>query len=279
MRQEDRDDAGVDLLAAVRRHPFAFVLPIIVLAVGLGAIGVLRDPTYTAEARIAIGKLDLQTQGLPGFTQAGAQIAAAYSRAIDAPSVVVPAARSASVTPATAADSLTASPIPDAPLIRVEAETEDERQAVKLANSGATSLVAYARRNLQASGTQDDLLEEYTELVREVKRLEIRRDSLVRQYLRKPGRVRRVAVQDAEGKLQRTTLERDAARQRFGAQATGASAGNLLTVLAPATGASSDETKTRNRLALTGALAGIVVGLALAAWRESRRRRRTEPAA
>jgi hypothetical protein len=52
----------------------------------------------------------------------------------------------------------------------------------------------------------------------------------------------------------------------------------LLWVIAPATAADSDRATVVKRLVVTGAIAGIVIGLALAAWRAAPpRRRRATP--
>ena len=271
MQPADPAERGVDLLAAVRHHPVVFLLPIVVLAVALGVYGATRTPTYTAEARIAVGQLDEQTQGLPGFAQAGAAIAAAYARAVDAPAVAGPAGRAGGVDAGTAAEALDASPIPDAPLIRVEAERADEASAVRLANAGAAAIVAFSREN--GDGTSA-MLRRYAKLSREVRRLAIRREELERRYARRRSDRVRVALQNAEGKYRATVLRRDALANAYGARATGTSAASLLEVLAPAATAESDRRETTVRLALTGALAGLVIGLALAAWRASRRRRR-----
>src|SRR5690242_184386 len=117
MAQPPEVHEGVDLLVAVRRHALVFILPIILGVVLLGGYGLLRDPQYTAESRLSVGRLDVQTQGLPGFTQAGELLGAAFARAIDAPAITKPAARAAGVSQQEAADALSASQIPSSPLI------------------------------------------------------------------------------------------------------------------------------------------------------------------
>ena len=60
----------------------------------LGALGVIgaalayvvareeRKPIYTAEARLAVGRIDVSTQSIPGFATASQLLADSYSRAI-----------------------------------------------------------------------------------------------------------------------------------------------------------------------------------------------------
>jgi hypothetical protein len=268
------DQEGVDLLLAVRRHALAFIVPVIVGVVLLGGYALARDPQYTAESRLSVGRLDVQTQGLPGFTQAGELLGAAFARAVDAPAITRPAARAAGVSRSEAADALSASQIPASPLIRVEAKRTDKKEAIKLANAGARAMVAYSRRLGTAGGSAPDLLARFTALSRQAARLKLKRDAIAAAYRRRPTDARRRSLQAATGKLEATQLERNAVGSVYGAQQATGSTASLLGVIVPATSASSDRTDEFWKYAVTGGIAGIVVGLALAAWREAGYRRR-----
>ena len=63
-------------VTAAIRHPFLFILPIIVLAAAGAALGLARTPTYTTESRVSVTRLDVQTQALPGYAQAAKSLAA-----------------------------------------------------------------------------------------------------------------------------------------------------------------------------------------------------------
>jgi hypothetical protein len=268
------DPEGVDLLLAVRRHALIFIVPVL-LGVGImAAYALSRDEQYTAEARLSVGRLDVQTQGLPGFTQAGVLLGAAFARAVDAPAITQPAARRAGVTQQEAADALSASQIPSSPLIRVEAETGDKAESIKLANSAATAMVAYSHKLGSVGGDAPQLLDRFTALSRDEARLTLKRDQLAEAYRRKPSDARRVALQAATGKLQAVKLERNAVGNVYGAQQATGSTASLLGVVVPATSASSDRNDELWKYIVTGGIAGIVVGLALAAWREAGYRRR-----
>src|SRR5689334_12701293 len=67
------------------------------LLIALGAIGAAaaylvageeRKPVYTAEARLAVGRIDVSTQSIPGFATASQLLADSYSRAIVATNVI-----------------------------------------------------------------------------------------------------------------------------------------------------------------------------------------------
>src|SRR3954471_23132242 len=194
MAQAPEAQEGVDLLLAVRRHALVFITPVIVGVVLLGGYGLIRDAEYTAEARLSVGRLDVQTQGLPGFTQAGVLLGAAFARAVDAPAIVRPAARAAGVSPSDARDALSPSQIPSSPLIRVEAETGDKSESIKLANAGARAMVSYSRRLGTRGGDADQLLARFTALSRQEARLTLKRDRLAAAYRRRPNDARRMAL-------------------------------------------------------------------------------------
>jgi hypothetical protein len=276
MDRGERGAPGIDLPAAVRAQPLALLVPVVVLALALAAYGLVRSPRYTAEARISVGRLDIATQGLPGFAQASTSMAAAFSRAIDAPAVTRRAAARARVSRAEAASSLDAAPIPQSPLIRVEATTSDARRAVRLANGGARGLIDYSRR-VGAGNTDGGLLKRYTTLSRQVTRLAVRRAQAEARVRQSPTPARRADIEALDSRYRALLLQRDAVGTAYGTRAAGQSAASLLQVLAPATVAGSDRMTVVKRLAVTGGLAGLVVGLALAAWLARRPRRRAAP--
>jgi hypothetical protein len=269
---------GLDLLAAVRRRIWAFVIPVVLITAACVAYGLLRTPVYTAESRLSVGRLDVATQGIAGFAQAEVSIASALSRAVVAPDVIRASAKSAGISVQTAGDAIQASPVAGAPIILVEAKLDDAGRAVKLVNATASGLVNYVHHLGAAGGTTNQLSTQYAVIAEDVSRLVLARDKLRRIYQQHPSYQNRINLQGAEAKLARRILERNAAGNVYGAQATGLTAANLLGVLAPAYRASSDRKKTLEELAASGLIAGIVFGLALVGWLEAGRRRRRDDA-
>src|SRR3954447_5671055 len=106
---------------AVRRSLPVVIVPVLLLVGGAIAFGMLRHPTYTSEARLNVGGLALTQQSIQGYTGAVAQLAVAYSRAIDATGVVNPTARRTGLTPSEVAGRISATPIQGSPVIRVRA--------------------------------------------------------------------------------------------------------------------------------------------------------------
>lgn len=258
---------GADLLTAVGRHLVIVIVCVLLLGVAGVAYGLLRHEQYTAETRVSIGQLNLSTQGVPGFVYAASQLAAAYAGTIDAPAVTRPAAKAAGISVDAARDALSASSVPDSPLFRVEAETSDRQRSITLANAAARTMLTYVVQINRRAGLRTELLEKLGSAAVIAADL----------GLAKPKKASLRA---------KTLARREVARARFEAlkglyalAAGGELAQNLLQVVAPADVAKGDRRPVLERWILTGALAGLVLGIALAGVAEGRERRRRVAAA
>jgi uncharacterized protein involved in exopolysaccharide biosynthesis len=257
---------GTDLFSAVGRNIVLFLAPIVVLA-GIGvAYGIVRKPVYTAEARVSVGQLNVSTQGIPGFLVAAQNLAAAYSRAIGAPQVTGPAGKAAGISQSRAADELSASAVPSTPLFRIEAKDKDKATSVKLANAAANALIKHVLDLNRRANLRGEILAKYNRAAIKVSQLE----SQISQT--KPTARARVSL---TARLQKATLRRNALGNIYNAASAGEVAENLLQVISPAANPNGDRKTMTERWGLIGALAGLLIGLALAAGRESRRQRAT----
>lgn len=260
-----RATVGPDLLSAVGRHFVLFLAPILVLA-GLGAgYGLIRKPQYTAETRISIGQLSVTTQGLPGFLTAAANLAAAYSRTVEAPQVIAAAARAAGVSNATARDALSSSSIPNTPLFRIEAVSTDSHKAVTLANAATNALVLHVLDLNKRANLRDRILTSYKSAAAKVA-------SLQRQSRLAGNKPSSVSI---NARLQIAQLREFALGRLYDVSAAGDVEANLLQPVVTADHATSDRKTTIERWALIGALVGLIAGLALAAGRASALERRS----
>lgn len=130
----------------VRRRPSiaAVVATIIALVAGVavGAVvgGWALGRTETAEARLVVGDQSIRAQSVPGYALATQQLAATYSRLI--------------ATPAESGEGVSASPIPDSAIIRVQAKSQDAASAVAAADQAADQLVKAAAE--ARGGAADD---------------------------------------------------------------------------------------------------------------------------
>jgi capsular polysaccharide biosynthesis protein len=250
-------------LESALRHPFLVIVPVVVL-VGIAAvIGYTRDPTYTAEARVNVGRIDVPAYTLQGVIIGNATLASGYSRTIGAEPVVGPAANAVGLSPDEARDRLTASPIPESTLIRVEAEGPDEPDAVRLANAGARSLINYVEDLNRAQETSGALRQFRTARAR----VERARTALERLQRNPNPSIRR--VERARLELAAATLQAETIGNQYRALQGGPEAQDLLQFVAPAAEADSDRRSVFQRLILIGLAAGLLVGLLLALLREN----------
>lgn len=242
---------------ALRRHPLVALLPVVLLVGAAVALGMTREPVYTAEARVAIGNLNPGEASAPGIVEANQQLASAYSRAITAESVVRPVSRQLKIPRGEVASSLSASPVPKSPLMTISAESSSEDRAIRLTEVATQALVGYVGSLGGQTPAQERALDRYQDA---------RADVAAAQREAGSGDDKAEAAVDA-AKLR----ERAAQRNYLDEAESGGS--TPITVLNRAEGAVNDRESKLRLLVVIGALAGIFVGVALATARASRKHR------
>ena len=135
----------------IRWIPTALLVVVLTL-LGAGA-GYLRTPTYASTVDVGVGTAGLSTNSVPGYVQAVQVLAGSYSRTIDSPDVTRGVARQTGFSEAAIAANLTASPVPDSSVIRLDATATAPEAAINLVNTGATVFADVTERRLQSSGT------------------------------------------------------------------------------------------------------------------------------
>jgi len=265
------DRPRVALLAALRRHPVASVLPVLLLVALAITLGVSRPPNYTAETRLIVGRIDVGAPGaLAGFSNATESLASAYSRAVTAEQVIEVTARRTGRPPEALQQQISATPIPESPVFGVSAVAESEDAAVALANSAGSSLIDYVRRLNRSNPDARRLLNEFKEASREVVRLSVVENRL-RDRIRAGGNpVQQDALQNAASETEAAQLRRQALREGYRASQQGQSSTQLLQVLNPATQAESDRGEVLQLLLAIALVAGIPAGIGLAFLRTNR---------
>lgn len=259
-------------LESVLRHPALVVLPAIALVLLALAIGLLRSPVYTSEARINVGRVDVPAYTLQGVTVGNVTLASSYARAIAAPAVIRGAARDAKIPVEEARDNLEASPVPSSTLIRVEAEGDSRREAQRLANAAAARLIDYVTE-LNVRQQEARSLGRFRNAAERVGRA---RQRLVRVQRRRGVNSR--AADRARLDLQTAQLAARSVGNRVFQASIVPPPENLLQLVVPAATADSDKGSVLRELLLIGLVAGLVVGIALALlrtnWHVLRRVRR-----
>jgi len=254
---------------AVKRQVNVVLIPtLILLGVGVG-IGLQRSPEYTAEARLTVGRLDVDPASLATFASATQSLASAYSRAVEARGVVDKVAASVGMSSDQVRGAISASPVPESPIIRVTATGNSSERAIALANATSGALVRYTTTLNRSATDSQQLLGRYRNAALRVSTLERRRNRLASNAGR-PEALNRVEADLETARLQASTLS-----AAYQSNQRGAGSSKLVDELTSATGATSDRWSKLQLLALAGGLAGLLLGLAVAMLRANRLARRS----
>ena len=150
----------------------------------LGVIaGFVRSPTYTAETRLIVGKA-VQLNNLaatPGLSAASTDLAVTYSRLLSTPSVYANAQKRAGS--AGVGGGVSATPIAQSPVVRVEGTGTTPEMASAQANAGAEAIVkAVNEVNAAQDAFSKDLLKRYqtadAQLVKDTRSLQLLQQQL-----------------------------------------------------------------------------------------------------
>lgn len=219
-------------------------LGILLMAAGVAA-GLAREPTYTATSTLSVGTSSIGTANeLGGYAASGPTLAAAYSRAVDATDVLNPVADKVGISQDEVRDQVTASNVPDTPIIRIDAVGDSEEQAITLANISADELTKYVGEQAGKSPSGTEILRQYVKARKDLRQVE--------ESGADPAEI-------AAAKLRVRSLAQSYQRSQ-----EGVGLGNPVTVLNEATSASSDGRSKTLLFGITGLLAGLAVGSALA---------------
>lgn len=256
--------------ALMRRWPLALALIVVCGLAGL-VVGTRMTPTYTAEARVAVGPGDMSAGAIAGFPQATRNMAADYSRWVTQQGLVeVPEGVA-----------LSASPVPESNVIRVIAEGSDETAARSAADAAAKALVtkvnaareetdpAVTTQAMQeAAGTWAGTKTELDRATYEFNKVNNNEQSTDRQYNAAATVLTRAQTAETTAKVQLEALS-----ERFKTQATSSSTSADLRSIAPAEVITDTRRALALRYAVFGAAVGLLIALVTAVWRERRRHR------
>lgn len=256
---------SVGVLQAARRYPWLVILPMILLtAAGLG-IALQRAPTYTAQSRLTVGRINLNAPGaLSGFALATQSLAAQYSRTANAFDVVEPVAEKLGRTPLSVSRRVTASPIPDSPVFVIRATGPTADSAVELVNETSESLVTYVSDLNTENPGSGSVLAEFKQVSETVNDRLGEVERAREAYADDPTARNRRRLAEARSSYQFWKLRQEGLSARYQSTAQGATSSSLLQILNPAQEASSDRSRWVQILGFAGLLAGLALGLGLA---------------
>ncbi len=264
-RDGGRRSQGPTLLASVRRYWFLTLLPAIVLVAAGIVVGAKKHPTYSATATINVGKSDIATQATPGYVQAAEALASSYSRLVSSQHVIVPAARALNEPVGRVAGNLTAAPVPTEPTFTITSSGRSPRAAVELGNAAIQALTQFVNSSQTQQGSPAQMLSRYTAARTRADRLQRKSGSLQGRLAAHSGGVTPAQVVAAESAAQTAELQAQAIGNAY-VNLGQTSVAPTLDVLNDPTGSgSSNRTSNIEKYAVVGAVAGLVIGMALAA--------------
>ncbi|MFK5690597.1 hypothetical protein ACI3EY_13115 [Ornithinimicrobium sp. LYQ92] len=233
----------------------------------------LRPVVHTAEARLAVGSGQMTALNIPGFPSASEEMASNYARWVSHQGVQGRWAPEGTL-------SLSASPIVESNVLRIEATSHDEDIAVEAAQQASDNLIETV--NEVASGNDPDaLLQDIESNVRPLTeaRIETQRIQDVYEEGLEDGQPqieverRFEAFVTAEAALTVMELEQDARRDRYRSLVASRSTEAELVDVSPAQIVSDDRFSVIQRNGLLGLLVGLGASTVLVLLRERRRLR------
>lgn len=262
------------------------VITLVCAMLGIG-YGLVRPPVYSAEARLYVGKtLSLtNTAAIAGLATASYNIASDYARLVSTSSVIGGAEKRLGH-PGRLGGTLTASPVPDSPILRVDATGPSAASAVDLANAGAGALVATVDKINQLARTQVNQLQlSYANDENTVVSLTSARSKLLSEIGALSGhggnQAKINALQAQVNKdstaIQVAQLKAQADSAQYQSQVSSlTSEEKVISQVGRATVTASNRTKNLEIGLIAGLVGGLILAVAVASYRDIRADRRQQ---
>ena len=257
---------------AFRRHWFG-ILFFALLGLGIGvAFGMIRTPVYKAEARLAVGRIDLSQPGaLAGFTDATQTLASAYSRAIDSQDVVNPVARKLQTSPQDVRSHISATPVPETAVFAIRGTGPDSRRAIRLANLSAAALTRYVTDVNRSNPESSRVFKQLQSVV--ASRTE-KQQALNEEREQDPLLQDRRRIGELESAIAVDDIRIDGLREAYSNSVQGLASAAQLQTQSRATDATSDRIPRLQIFGFAGLVSGLFIGVGIAILRANARVRR-----
>jgi capsular polysaccharide biosynthesis protein len=268
----------VSALASVRRH---VVLTIALVAVGIagGVGGVLLHPAvYTAEARLAVGgSSGLAAEAVPGYALASQQLAANYARYVNNAQGESDLEKQLGV-PAGRIRQVSASPIPESNVVRIEVTSQMARTASDAASAVANSLMQQVNDTSANRAAADATLSAFTKISAQVAAAQQASDlakAALNRAAGEPGAdLAQLSQQAAATASQLAILQvqQDALGEKYRQQVSSLNQGAAnLVVIENAVVTGDDRASQMGQFGLAGLVGGFLLALLLSVLLERRR--------
>jgi capsular polysaccharide biosynthesis protein len=264
----------IGVLQAARRHWLTALLPVLILVPVIGIVAAKRTPTYSAEARLMVGRLNISTPGaIAGFAQAAQDLASTYPLVVYADGVLNPLAKQLHMKRGEVRSNISATQVPSSSIVRLDATAKSSSGAIKLANAASNQLVSFLTSFSRDSGDVSRLRAELLSAEEAYQRAAAAVPPTTTGPLSPAAQKAKAAAETAKVQVNGIVSEFQATQQ---AQAVT----SLLQPVSYATTATSDRSSKLQIALLAALVAGVILGLGLATLRAnlSARRALTAPA-
>jgi uncharacterized protein involved in exopolysaccharide biosynthesis len=259
--------ARIDPLTALRRHWVLAILPVLVFVGAAVALGLKRPVTYTSQAHLSVGHVYVNNPvGIPTVIEATRSLASVYSRAIRSTEVAKATRRRL---PGPATGRLSATPLPESPLITVTAESPTAAGAVALANAGSAALAAYINRQIRDNDNSALLARRYRAAALHYRERVVDRKDAARRYNNAPSDKNRADYESASAAADTAQLRLATLRASYSEAVQGGTSSISVESFSRATTPTTDRWRVMQLLVFVGLVGGLAGGLALALLRTS----------
>lgn len=259
-------DTGTAPLRALARHWLLTILLIGAFATAGAMYGRSVPVSYTAETRLAVGAGEMSAFAIPGFPLASRELASNYARWVQNtgadPSLAIPGV-----------DTISASPIPDSNIVRVEAEAQSPQAARTGAQTAAERLV-HEVNTARSQANIDQTKAAYDELADTTGAAEARATVAAARAGATPNAANERALAQANAQAAKLRVEREAQGELYRRLVSQTSAGSDLKVVQETAVTGDDHSALIARFGLLGGAVGLVLAVLVAVLLERRRERR-----
>jgi capsular polysaccharide biosynthesis protein len=229
---------------------------------------------YTAEARVVVGRVDVRSNAVPGYSDANVALAETYSRFVGTTAHEKLMAEELGISVGDVRDlgTIDASPIPENPIIRVLTESTTEKNAVALAEAGTKALVKLVADTNDPTQRAEALFSQYSDAASAQSEAQGALDTSQRTLGNLVAAnadagsiaVAEQAVVEARTNLFEATARTQSLNELYQQSLVARSDGDLLRVLSEAEPTGSDQSQKRQFGLAVGVLVGgfVAVGLA-----------------
>ncbi|MGY1604684.1 hypothetical protein [Geodermatophilus sp. SYSU D00815] len=273
-------------MTALRRHVVVSLVLVLACTVVAFYVGKERPRVYTAEARLAVSGRGLTSDNVASFPLASSELAADYARYVNNAQEQRNLEETLKVEVGSIKD-VTASPIPDSNVVRIEVTAAEPGIAVQAAQNIADGLVTTINDTTAHDELTATTLQQYTDVSNQLATAQ--QASAAAQLALDTARGRassgfpragddlnalQAAAAAAAAQVQLLTVQADALGQKYQNLVSTVGTPATLQVIQPAARQGDDFVATAGRFTLAGLAAGILLALGVATLLERRRAHR-----